>query len=126
MGNWFLTFGLYVNIHTLIFSILHTTQTSIWSTKKNVWIKGPELDPKSNGVDYNQYGENQYDFASVINSTSIILIGGNTVICVNIVTNRWKKYPDFPLPISLKMVEPTVTFDKSGKRYVYISRKKKY
>ena len=106
-----------------------TTQTTIWSTEKNVWIKGPELYDKLNGVDYNQYGETcQFDytasFAAVINSTSIILLGGSTGICVNIVTNRWKYYPDFPSPIYSGLVAPTVTFDKNGKRYVYISNKK--
>ena len=134
MGNKFWTFGVGEKIDTsLFFPILSTTQTTIWSTEKNVWIKGPELYPELIGVDsnqpYNQYGEYLVytsSFASVINSTSIILIGGNTVVCVNIVSNRWKNYPDFPLPIYSKMVAATVTFDKSGKRYVYISRKKKY
>ena len=127
MGNRFWTFGGYI-VHAFKFlHIVPTTQTTIWSTEKNVWIKGPELYDQLNGVDYNQYGETQLDytssFAAVINSTSIILLGRSTVICVNIVTNRWKYYPDFPLPIYSKMVAPTVTFDKNGKRYVYISNK---
>ena len=130
MGNRFWTFGGYEKIMYAFkfLQIVQTTQTTIWSTEKNVWIKGPELYDKLNGVDYNQYGEWQLgytsSFASVINSTSIILIGGSTVICVNIVTNRWKNYPDFPLLIYTEMVAPTVTFDKNGKRYVYISKKK--
>ena len=124
MGNRFWTFGGYEKIMYpfKFLQIVQTTQTTIWSTEKNVWIKGPELYDKLNGVDYNQYGEYQLvytsSFASVINSTSIILMGGSTVICVNIVTNRWKKYPDFPFPIYSEMVAPTVTFDKNGKRYV--------
>ena len=108
--------------------IVQTTQTTIWSTEKNVWTKGPELYDQINGVDYNQYGDTQLvytsSFAAVINSTSIILLGGSTVICANIVTNRWKYYPDFPSPIYSEIVAPTVTFDKNGKRYVYISNKK--
>ena len=127
MGNRFWTFGGYEKIMYATYTTYATTKTTIWSTEKNVWIKGPELYDQLNGVDYNQYGETQLDytssFAAVINSTSIILLGRSTVICVNIVTNRWKYYPDFPLPIYSKMVAPTVTFDKNGKRYVYISNK---
>lgn len=86
-------------------------------------MKGPELYDKFDGE---EYGDLVMDYtssvAAVINSTSIILIGQSIVICGNIVTNRWTKYPH--LPIYAQMVAPTVTFDKNGKRYVYISRKK--
>ena len=117
MGNRFWTFGGYMG------HIVQTTQTTIWSTEKNVWIKGPELYDKLNGVDFTMLVYTS-SFAAVINSTSIILLGGSTGICVNIVTNRWKYYPDFPSPIYSPTVAPTVTFDKNGKRYVYISNKK--
>ena len=59
-------------------------------------------------------------FASVINSSAILLIEGDTVVCFNIKENRWMNYPDFPLYIKFPyMVATTVTIDKSGIRYVF-------
>ena len=58
-------------------------------------------------------------YPSVINSTSIILIGGYTVVCLNIAANEWTDYPNFPLytnPTFIEMVT-TVYIEKSGKRY---------
>ena len=126
MGSRFWTFGgspgLLLNYQNLLpISI----QTAIWSTKRQVWIKGPQLITESNGVDTNilNYKSMNYDtsFSSVINSTTIIMIGGYTVVCFNIAAKIWTDYPDFPLytdPDFIKMVTPTVTIDKNGKRYV--------
>ena len=123
MGNRFWTFGghLEPENHSRIQSI----QTTIWSTKRKVWIKGPELITKSNGIDTNINNYKTMDFEasypSVINSTSIILLGGDTVVCFDVATNEWTDYPDFPLtviPIFFEMVTTTVYIDKSGKRYV--------
>ena len=100
-----------------------SNQTTIWSTKKNVWTKGPEV--KTSGSTHIYYNTMDYreSFASVINSTAILLIGGDTVVCFNIVENRWTNYPDFPLYIKFSdMVATTVTIDKSGKRYVFPER----
>ena len=130
MGNRFWTFGGYENIEFprpqfKFGSKIQSTQTTIWSTKRQIWIRGPELITKSNGLDTNtfNYKSMNYDtsFSSVINSTTIILIGGNTVVCFNIAAKDWTDYPDFPLDTDstfIKMVTPTVTIDKNGKRYV--------
>ena len=66
----------------------------------------------------------RFSYASVINSTTIIFIGGYisgyTVICFNMAANRWTNYPDFLLdtdPNNFEMVTSTVTFEKNGKRY---------
>ena len=65
---------------------------------------------------------------SVINSTTVLLMGGNNVTCFNIVTNRWTKYPNFPYLISSyfnphihnpEMIAITVNMDKNGKRYAF-------
>ena len=99
MGNRFWTFGghLEPENHSRIQSI----QTTIWSTEKQVWIKGPKLITKSNGIDtdISNYKSMVYDssFSSVINSTTIIMIGGVTVVCFDIAANKWTDYPDFPL-----------------------------
>ena len=133
MGNRFWTFGGYENIknpgpQSRFGTMIPNNQTTIWRTKKQVWTKGPELISTLYG--FVQYESMAYfsSFSSVINSTSIILMGGCTVVCVNIVTNRWTNYPNFPYNLNYDMgphdmVAPTVTFDKNGKRCVYISRK---
>jgi hypothetical protein len=125
MGNRFWTFGGYENIipQFKFDSNLPSIQTTIWSTKRKVWIKGPELITKSNGINTNTLNYKSMDYErsypSVINSTSIILIGGDTVVCLNIAANKWTDYPDFPLNTHLiEMVTTTVYIDKSGKRYV--------
>ena len=134
MGNRFWTFGGYTNIkfagtQVKFDSRIQSNQTTIWSTKRQVWIRGPDLITKSNCLDTNilNYKSMNYDtlFTSVINSTTIILIGGCTVVCFNIAAKDWTYYPDFPLYADpfIEMATPTVTFDKNGKRYVYISRK---
>ena len=123
LGNRFWTFGGYVSFPGPFFKFVYeyqflSTQTTIWNTKRQVWIKGPELITKSihnNSTEYKSY-------PSVINSTSIILIGGYTVVCLNIAANKWTDYPDFPLntdPHFIEMVTSTVTIDKNRKRYVF-------
>ena len=132
MGNSFWTFGGFQNIPQNIKqtgpqfkfgSLIPNENTTIWRTKKQVWTKGPELITTSYGFVVYESMHYFSSFSSVINSTSIILFGGVTVVCFNIVTNRWTNYPDFPCNLDNNMVAPTVTFDKNGKRYVYISRK---
>ena len=135
MGNRFWTFGGYENImpknikylgpQFKFGSKIPSIQTTIWSTKRKVWIKGPELITKSNGINTNTLNYKSMDYErsypSVINSTSIILIGGDTVVCLNIAANKWTDYPDFPLNTDsnfIEMVTTTVYIDKSGKRYV--------
>ena len=60
---------------------------------------------------------------SVINSTTIIMIGKNTVVCFNIETNRWTDYPDFPYKYTYsdipEMLSIIVNSDKNRKRYVF-------
>ena len=139
MGNRFWTFGGYENPFDNIHlpgpqfkfgSRIPSTQTTIWSTRRQVWIKGPKLKTKSNGKDtnINNYKSMDYvtSFSSVINSTSIIMIGGETVVCFNIATKSLIEYPDFPYIlnidpaiIQIEMVTTTVTIDKNGKRYVF-------
>ena len=133
MGNKFWTFGGYfdpfVRIPQSKFnSLILSRQTTIWSTEKQVWIKGPKLFTESNGMDtdiflYNSMAD-RFSYASVINSTTIIFIGGYisgyTVICFNMAANRWTNYPDFLLDTDLNIIEmvtSTVTFEKNGKRY---------
>ena len=61
-------------------------------------------------------------YASVINSTTLLLIGGDTVVCFNIVENRWTNYPNFPyylLPNPTEMLATVVNIDKNGKRYAF-------
>ena len=128
LGNRFWTFGGHERTEGIVYNEpqIQSTQTTIWSTEKQVWIKGPELITTSNGFDTNifNYKSMDYDssFSSVINSTTIIMIGGYTVVCFNIAANKWTDYPDFPLdtdPTFIEMVTTTVTIDKNGKRYVF-------
>ena len=114
-----------------------SNQTTIWSTEKKLWIKGPDINdpPVPEGslpdiiTSVSLYLSPYYTaFASVINSTTVLLIGGNNVTCFNIVTNRWTKYPNFPYLISSyfnphihnpEMIAITVNMDKNGKRYSF-------
>ena len=129
LGNRFWTFGRYkgrmFNLHPLgwipgIHTQWQSNQTTIWSTEKKSWIKGPDvITLVSMYLNLTPY---YTAFASVINSTTILLIGGNTVACFNIVTNRWTKYPNFPYPLNLhihnqEMIAIMVNMDKIGKRY---------
>ena len=135
MGHRFWTFGGFQNIkfqniknsgpQFKFGSTIPNEQTTIWRTKKQLWTKGPELITTSYGSLVYESMASFSSFSSVINSTSIIWTGGDTVVCVNIVTNRWTNYPDFPYNLNNDMVAPMVTFDKNGIRYVYvyISRK---
>ena len=101
-----------------------SNQTTIWSTEKKLWIKGPNVN-----TSVIPYLSPYYTaFASVINSTTVLLIGGNTVTCFNIVTNIWTEYPNFPYLISSyfnphihnpEMIAITVDMDKYGKRYSF-------
>ena len=101
-----------------------SNQTTIWSTEKKLWIQGPDVD-----ILFSKYLSPYYSvFASAINSTTILLIGGNTVACFNIVTNRWTEYPNFPYSLSSpsnphehnpEMIAGTLNMDKNGKRYSF-------
>ena len=127
MGNRFWTFvgyelTNYANFKFLGIDKIYTNQTTIWSTKKLKWIKGPELNTTSKNKALLLYKSMvyTYSYVSVINSTSIILIGGTTVVCFDIAANRWTDYPDFPLNTDrslINMVTPTVTVEKNWKRY---------
>ena len=62
---------------------------------------------------------------SVINSTTIVMIGKHTVVCFNIETNRWTDYPDFPYPTYTswdvpEMLAIIVNSHKNRKRYTYL------
>ena len=100
MGHFFWTFGMYKldgKNHFFQFDFFRGTQTTIWSTKKQVWIKGPEFVTTSytyNGLDYGSWTS----ITSVINSTTIIMFDHHTFVCFNIKTNRWTDYPDFLYP----------------------------
>ena len=129
LGNRFWTFGRYKgrlfdlyqhgwipNRHTK----WQSNQTTIWSTEKKLWIKGPDIITL-----VSMHLDPYYTvFASVINSTTLLLIGGNTVACFNIVTNRWTIYPNFPYPLNPnihnhEMIAITVNMDKNEKRYSF-------
>ena len=96
---------------------------------KKVWIKGPDvITSDSLNSMYSKpvisYKSMEYtsSYASVINSTTILLIGGDTVVCFNIVENRWTNYPNFPyylLPNPTEMLATVVNIDKNGKRYAF-------
>ena len=106
----------------------YSNQTTIWSTKKQVWMQGPALVTTSDTKELFLYNFMVYtsSYAAVINSTSIILIGNQTVVCFNIEANRWSDYPDFPLNSDhslIRMVTPTVTVEKNGKRYNVFPKK---
>ena len=121
LGNIFWTFGLC----EIRISNDQSTQTTIWSTKKKIWIKGPEVITSGSLHEFN-YKSLEYpsSVAAVINSTTILLIGGDTVVCFNIVENRWTNYPDFPLYTGIvNMLAPIVTINKNGKRYVFPEKK---
>ena len=129
LGNRFWTFGGHERtVYNYNEQKIQSNQTTIWSTEKQVWIKGPELITKSNGYDTNifKYKSIEYDssFSSVINSTTIIMIGGVTVVCFDIAANKWTDYPDFPLNTNewYEMVTPTVTIDKNRKRYLFTEK----
>ena len=129
LGNRFWTFGRYQDrLFNLPqhgwspdrFTKWQSNQTTIWSTEKKLWIKGPDFITL-----FSMYLNPYYTaFASVINSTTILLIGGNTVVCFDIVTNRWTKYPNFPYPLNphihnQEMIAITVNMDKNEKRYSF-------
>ena len=72
-------------------------------------------------------------FPLVVNSTTIILIGGDIsrennhtilrypgVTCVNILTNKWTPYPNMPNHVYTHSTTflAAVSFDKSRKRYL--------
>ena len=129
LGNRFWTFGGHERtVGNYKEQQIQSTQTTIWSTEKQVWIKGPELITKSNGIDTNMYNYKSLDydssFSSVINSTTIIMIGGVMVVCFDIAANKWTDYPDFPLNTNewYEMVTPTVTIDKNRKRYLFTGK----
>jgi hypothetical protein len=135
LGNRFWTFGGHERSvgNNYNEQQIQSIQTTIWSTEKQVWIKGPKLITKSNGIDTNMYNYKsmEYDlsFSSVINSSTIIMIGGDTVVCFDIAANKWTDYPDFPLdthPQFNEMVTPeiamTVTIDKNRKRYLFTEK----
>ena len=133
MGNRFWTFvgyeiTKYANFKFVGIDKIHTNQTTIWSTKKLKWIKGPALitTPVTKDLFLYKSMVYTYSYAEVINSTSIILIGGDTVVCYDITTNRWTDYPDFPLNSDrslIRMVTPTVSVEKNGKRYNVFPKK---
>ena len=133
MGNRFWTFvgyeiTKYANFKFLGIDKIHTNQKTIWSTKKLKWIKGPALITTPVTKDFFLYKSMvyTYSYSSVINSTSIILIGGDTVVCYDIIANKWTDYPDFPQNSDrslIRMVTPTVTVEKNGKRYNVFPKK---
>ena len=104
--------------------LAQSNQTTIWTTEKKLWIQGPDV-----VTFFSTYLNPYYTvFASVINSSTILLIGGNNVTCFNIVKNRWTKYPNFPYPLSSplnpseynpEMISGTLNMDKNGKRYAF-------
>ena len=68
---------------------------------------------------------------SVINSTTIVMIGKHTVVCFNIETNRWTDYPDFPYPIYTswdvpEMLSIIVNSHKNRKRYAFTEKVSKF
>ena len=68
-------------------------------------------------------------FPSVINSTTIVIIGDvrdiffgqgkfSNFLCVDVPTNTWTHYPSFPNNFRTQTtLTSTVSFDKNGKRY---------
>ena len=90
-------------------------QTAIWSIKRKVWMKGPESRNLQSRL-----------FPSVINSTTIVIIGEipfgqekfSNFLCVDVPTNTWTHYPSFPNDfMTPTTLASTVSFDKNGKRY---------
>ena len=73
-----------------------SNQTTIWSTEKKLWIKGPDV--ITSVIPY--LSPYYTAFASAVNSTTVLLMGGNNVTCFIIVTNIWTEYPNFPYLIS--------------------------
>ena len=135
MGNKFWIYG-HLEEEFFYSDLSTQTTTRIWSTRKKVWMKGPDIitSPSLNsmylGYMYSKpiisYKSMEYtsSYASVINSTTILLIGGDTVVCFNILENRWTNYPNFPHPLPLNIDPPVmlatvVNIDKNGKRYVF-------
>ena len=64
---------------------------------------------------------------SVINSTTIIMIGKQTVVCFDIETNRWTDYPDFPYPFYAswdvpEMLSIIVNSHKNRNRYAFTEK----
>ena len=123
LGNRFWIFG---HFDEKEFYSNQSPHTLIWSTKKEVWIKGPEVITSDSMPAYISYNTMEYtsSYASVINSTTILLIGGDTVVCFNIVENRWTNYPNFPYYLDLNMDPPemlatVVNIDKNGKKYAF-------
>ena len=64
-------------------------------------------------------------FPSVINSTTVVIIVDfyfgqgqlSNFICVDVPTNTWTPYPNFPIMFFQATLVSTVSFDKNGKRY---------
>ena len=45
------------------------------------------------------------------------IVKTNSFVLVNVKSNRWQIYPDFPHSYNTDQMAAIVTFDKSGKRY---------
>ena len=132
MGHRFWTFGGYAKINLMNY-FFRSKKTTIWSTKKQVWIKGPEIiTSEDNNSTHFFYKSMDYAFciASVINSTTIAMIGKNTFVCFDIETNRWTDYPDFPYPYTYsdipEMVATMINSNKSRKRYALTEKVSKF
>ena len=112
------------------------SQSTIWSTRRNIWIRGPDIpnsDFKMTNKFFYQAMQFYKTFPLVVNSTTIILIGGDIsresnhtilrypgVTCVNILTNKWTPYPNMPNHVYTHSTTflAAVSFDKSRKRYL--------
>ena len=77
-------------------------------------MKGPDL-----ATEYYYF----WAFPSVINSTTLVIIGNfyfeesSNFICVDVLTNTWTHYPNFPNMFFQTTLVSAVSFDKNGKRY---------
>ena len=132
MGHRFWTFGGYDKFNLMNY-FFRSNKTTIWSTKKQVWIKGPEIiTSEYNNSTHFFYKSMDYasSIASVINSTTIAMIGKNTFVCFDIETNKWTDYPDFPYPIYTyydpEMVATMINSNKSRKRYALTEKVSKF
>ena len=99
------------------------TDTDIWNTKREKWLKGPKIN-----IDLIQKGQafGNYEgkiFSIALNRTMLIFVSGYTfsdkveVFMVNLELNNWTKYPNLPIDWNeIVNSEGVLTFDKQGHR----------
>ena len=87
-----------------------STDSDIWNTKREKWLKGPEI--------INDF-YNEKLISTALNKTILLLVIGypSDVFMVNLKSNSWRKYPNLPIDLN-EIVDSgaVLNFDKKRQR----------